>query len=336
MQLKHQGLTSSLKKALLPVYVLAGPERYFIEEEAKAIKAAYALNREVDHKLLTVDSSEDWQQIEEEANSYSLFASYVFLDVRYEKKSIDRVGKKIIANYLSSVNQRCLLLIRCPHVPLSQLQWLSASDKTVLVSAYPPSLQDMRNWIAKQLQQHQLKFTAHIPDIILHKVQGNMFACSQALEKITLIYPAGSTLQANEMLQQLSDQSEYQLYDLSEACLAGNTENALRILGKLLILPNEYSLILWIITQEIRLLLQLKHLLQQQRSLTEACAELKVWKQRVRLYQAANERLSSSLLQQLMLTAHNIDLLIKTGKNSRHVARLLESSVLSFCQGQSE
>ncbi|QDP72783.1 DNA polymerase III subunit delta [Legionella israelensis] len=334
MLIKHQALIPSLKKAIFPLYVLVGPEYYFVEEETKMIKEAFSLNKEVDYKILTIQSKEDWYLLNDETNSYSLFASHAFLDVRYEKKNIDQAGKEILLNYLADANQHCLLLIRCPCVPVSQLQWLSSKDKAVIISAYPPSIQDMRRWIISQLQQHQLKFTPKVIDIILYKVQGNMLACSQAIQKMILTYPPRSELNADEILEQLSDQSEYQFYDLTASCLAGETEKAIRVLRKLMIFQKDYSLILWIITEEIRVLLQLKHLVhQQQYSLTDACKKLKIWKQRIKLYQTANHRLSPSFLQQLILTAHKIDLLIKTGKTGP-VSHLLESMVLSFSQGQ--
>ncbi len=44
---------------------------------------------------------DDWNQLIEEANSYSLFAEAIILTVLYDKKSIDAAGKKYLILFAS-------------------------------------------------------------------------------------------------------------------------------------------------------------------------------------------------------------------------------------------
>lgn len=332
MVIQHQALSQHLKGKMVPIYVLVGPDEYFVNEEAAAIKKAFKAQHDCDEQIMTLLSPDDWKEFEEQANSYSLFASHNVLDLRYDKKSLDSMGKKIIQHYLTSPNLQSLVVLRAPNIPAKQLLWLSSNKDVVLVTAYSLNEGAMRNWIAKQLQENQFKFNQDVVDLIYHKVQGNMQACAQAIEKLNLTYEPGTQLVSEELLEQLSDQSEFQLYDLSEACLAGQPEKALAAVRKLIQAQAEYSLVLWILTQEIRTLIQLKHL-EKTLGFSKACDELKIWKQRVRFYQIASKRLSEDLLEQLLMTAYQIDNLIKSSSGFA-IQYLFESLALSLSLGR--
>jgi len=333
MQIKHQGLKQHLSKSLLPVYFLIGPDEYYIDKEAKAIKKAFSLNKEITAKIVTISSSADWDEVKSEVYHYSLFSDNMFLDIRYDKKSIDSAGKKILSDYVKNINPHCLLLIRSPNISIKQLQWISNSEQVMIVSAFPADPQTMKTWINNKLLKNQYKFNKDIIEFIFTTVQGNMSACSQVLQKIYLTYEPGSTLNNEDIMKHLSNQCEFQIHDLSEAWLRGSTIKALQILKHLLLVDNQYSLVLWLLTKEIRTLLQFNQLIQQKISLSEACKQLNIWKYRASFYQTANQRLSETFLHQLLVKAKMVDEYIKTGKN-RFASHLLDQITYEFCQGQ--
>ncbi len=332
MLIQHQALSQHLKGKIAPIYVLVGPDSYFIDEQAKAIKQAFKSQHDADVKILSILAADDWKLFIEEANSYTLFASHQLIDLRYDKKTLDSPGKKTLEHYLENVNEQCLVLLRTPNIPAKQLQWLAAKDKVVLVTAYSLPAPALKTWINKQLQRNQFQFDHSVIELIFHNVQGNMLACAQAIEKIDLSHAPGAQLNAKDLLEQLSDQSAFQLYDLTEACLAGQVEKAISVTRKLLLNPAEYSLVLWLLTQEIRTLIQLKDI-EQSAGFSKACEQLRIWKQRTGLYQKASKRLSVKLLQQLLLSAFEIDNAIKSGTGAS-IKHLFEKVVLLLCRGE--
>lgn len=329
MLIKHQQFKQHLQRQLLPVYVLAGPDLYSIEKEFKALRLLFSQQQEVDYKIITVDNANDWQELKDELNSYSLFSQASLLDVRFEKKSIDSTGKKVLGEYIKQPNSDKLLVIRCPQVPAKQLSWLSSSDQAVVVTAYPPDKQTMLRWTQEQLQKQQYQFDQTIPNLIVEHANANMMACAQSIRKIFLVKTPGSQLNTEDVLEQLFDQSEYQLYDLKDHCLAGQTTEAIKICRNLQRFRSEATLILWMLCQELRTLYRIHQQLSKGISFNEACKTFKIWSNKTGLYQQALKRLTAAALEKLLTDAIAIDEGIKQGKQELAQQRL-EQLIINF------
>src|SRR3990167_9370625 len=164
-----------------------------------------------------------------------------------------------------------------------------------------------------RLQQNNWQITSHIPRLILSYTQGNLNATDQVLQKLQLTYPANTLLIETHIKQFLHDQSEYKLFELTHACLSGNTEQALLSVRYLLKAPKGCLLIVWALTQEIRHLNQL-YFLTQYMDWPAACTQLKLWSSQFNLYQAALNQRSLKQLEQLLLHCYQLDTLIKSGQ----------------------
>lgn len=333
MQIKQQALAQHLKKQIAPLYVLIGQDNYWLEDSLHAIKSAIKSAAECDEKQLHINNPEDWGMLIEEANSYSLFSDTVLLIVNFDKKTLDAAGKKVLGEYLSAINPRCHIIIRAAQLPTKQVQWLTNEPQAMVVVSYPLNPEAMKSWIANQLKLHSLRFDALIPELIHQYTQGNMLACAQAVEKIHLSNAAHSTITAQQALEHLSDQAEYSLFELVDACLMGQTERIVHILRQAAENKTEATLVLWMLTQEIRNLLQLTYLQQQNIDFKTACGQLKIWPQRSSLYQISLKRMNGAALQPLLQYAQSIDERIKTGLSGQ-VWNALETLALCLGIGQ--
>ncbi|KTD34162.1 DNA polymerase III, delta subunit [Legionella moravica] len=332
MQIKHQLLKQQIQKKLDPVYVLTGQDNYLIEDSLNSIKSSIKTMHDCDEKIISIQSSEDWNTVMEEANSYSLFSDTILLNILYDKKSIDATGKKILTAYLNAINPRCFIIIRAPNIPAKQLTWLSNHNQVLVVVAYPLSSDAMKSWIQSQFKLNSLNSTPQIADLIYQYTQGNMLACAQVIEKIALCNPPGSQITDQLALEHLFDQCDYSLYELVDACLQGQADKAIQILRQAVNSKSEPTLILWMLTQEIRLLLQLSSLIRLGAHIKNACSELKIWAQRVNLYQLAIKRFDEMHLQQLLCYCKAIDEQIKSSLNTQ-VWNSLEKLTLSLSLG---
>jgi DNA polymerase-3 subunit delta len=330
MQIKQQMLAQQIQKKIAPLYVLIGQEHYLLEESLNTIKSAIKKDYEYDEKIISIQSTEDWTTVLEEANSYSLFSDIVLLNIFYDKKSIDATGKKILTEYLKMINSRCFIIIRAPNIPAKQLQWLYNSEYVVLAVAYPLNKDSVKNWIASQLKKNSLNFEQQVPDLIHQYTQGNMLACAQVIEKIALSNPPNSQINSQQALAHLSDQCSHSLFELIEACLTGQADKAIHILRQAANNKTEVTLVLWMLTQEIRILLQLSF--RQNTDFKTACNQLKIWPQRINLYQASIRRLNNPTLEQLLHYCKSIDEQIKSNLNTQ-VWNALEKLTLSLCIG---
>ena len=142
-----------------------------------------------------------------------------------------------------------------------------------------------------------------------------MLACAQVIEKLTLVTADEERLTTEHVLEQLSDQCDYPLYELAEACLSARPEKAILLLRQTCQNKTEPTLILWLLTQEIRLLIQLHHLCKQSMSFSAACNQLNIWPQRARSYETTLARLSLVKLQSLLHACQQLDVQIKTNQS---------------------
>lgn len=330
MNIKYQALTQNLRQKLYSLYILTGSDHYLLNDAAITIKKAWRQCGECDENTVQLNAPADWEQLREEANSYSLFSELVLLDARCDKKSIDAAGKKMLQHYIQNINSKCLIILRAPNVPSKSLQLLANNEHTVLVQIYPFSPSELQRWITTQLQHHAIRHEAQVPTLIHHYTQGNMLACAQVIEKLVLITNKNELLTKSMVLEQLSDQCDYQLYELAEACLSAHTEKAIHLLRQACQNKTEPTLILWLLSQEIRQLIQLDHLRKQAISLTTACTQLKIWPQRARSYETTLARVPLIKLQQLLHTCQQLDEQIKSNQ-SVAIWHGLENVALVLC-----
>jgi DNA polymerase-3 subunit delta len=316
MLIKYQALEPTLSKQSHALYVLTGTDPYLLNHAASSIKATWRQKGDIDEKKLQLNTSADWTLLIEEANHYSLFAEHVLLDAHYEKKTLESAGKKSLQIYLENMHARCVLLLRAENIPQNQLAWLAKHDHVLLIQAYPLADAALKNWIKAQLQSHAIRFEPQVPDLIQYYTQGNMLACAQVIEKIALVYDQ-EVLSVDKTKEQLTVQCDYQLFELADACLNAQAEKALYVLQQASQNQTEPTLVLWLLTQEVRLLIQLSQLAKQQAiPLAKACQQLKIWPHRLRLYETALKRLSSEYLYQLLIKCQQCDEQIKSNQSA--------------------
>lgn len=335
MLIKHQELNFKMPNRLPALFVLIGREIFLINKVAETIKASWrqATAQDSDEKILDLDSARQWDLLMDEANSYSLFSPTLLLDARYEKKTLEAEGKVFFENYLQNVNKQCLVIIRAPQLTQKQLQILTNHPLAMIVQSSYPSKPSILHWIKEQFQKQSIHIEAEIISMIELYTRGNLLACSQLIEKIILIHDPAEALSQDFVKQQLYDQSDYQLFELSDTCLLGDGAQALVILRHALQNRIEPTLILWILTQEIRYLIQFIALGKQGIGFQAAVTQLKIWPQRAKLYQKAVSQHTEAHLNSLLLTCNTLDTLIKTSQNQQ-LWRSLELLVLALASGK--
>lgn len=332
MQIKPAMLLSQMQKETPLLYVLVGQEQYLLKESVDSIKAILKKSTSCDEKTLFIHSEKDWPLVLQEANSYSLFSEIVLLQVVYDKKSIHGLGEKVLSEYVKKANPRCFIILLAPHVPAKQLQWLSNEEKVLLITSYPLDSESMKRWIVSQFKKNFFEIAPQVTDLIHQHTQGNMLACAQVIEKIALSYAPHRTIQAQEVLEHLSDQCTNSLFELADACLLGQADKAIHIIRQAANNKTEATVVLWTLTQEVRNLLQLSFGIQKKMDFNILCKKLKIWPQRIKLYQIAHKRLANPLLKPLLGVCLAIELQIKGGANTQ-VWNALEKLSVSLATG---
>lgn len=333
MQIKQNLLSQYIQKNSFAIYWLAGQDAYLIEDSLKTIKNHIKNSHECDEKIISLQLAEDWKNVPEEANHYSLFSEVTLLNIFYDKKSLDATGKKIISEYLTNINSRCFIIIRTPNIPSKQLNWLASLSEVLLIIHHPLNAEAIASWIAERLRKSSFTFDVNLPTLISQYTQGNRLACAQVIDKLILSYTPNSHITVQQGFEHLFDQCEYNLFELIDALLLGNVDKSIQIIRRAANNKTEAPLVLWMLAQEIRILLQLNYLVDQNITVPLACKQLKIWPQRIPMYQTALKRLSSQELRKLMSYCLTVDEQIKSNLNTQ-VWNNLERIVISLCKSE--
>ncbi|WP_131781739.1 DNA polymerase III subunit delta [Legionella gresilensis] len=328
---KYNSLTVQLPKKLPAIFFLLGQELFQINQLTQAIKQAWLKqhDNEIENTTVFIESATDWTNLETKANSYALFTNTTLIDVRYDKKLLESVGKSFLNNYLENPNSSCLLIFKAPNLPPKQLQFIFNHELVSIIQVITPNTTLIKKWLHEHLQKFGLS-DPHIATLIYQFNEGNLFACAQFLEKLELIHEPHQSLTLDEIKDHLHNQSNYSLFELAQTCLAGDATKAIQILKQTYHNKTEPTLILWLLAQEIRLLMKLHHLTQNGASFQNAANQLKIWSTKLNLYQAALKRYDFSFLSSLLQHCKHIDIQIKTTQ-SKQVWQLLEGITLSLC-----
>ena len=307
MKLNPQQIPQAINNQAIKSFILHGDEPFLMTHYADQILSAYN-KRSFEIHRITIESNNDWQQIAELSSTYSLFSDNQLFDCRYNKESIDAQGKKVLCNYLELASIDCLLLLRAPK--LKQTTFLKKYDKIyALIKAWPLKDQALIQWIRQRLNQENLQTSHEGYRLIADFTEGNLLACDQAIEKLSLLHEPGQ-LSLQEIESTLSMEARYDIFKLADSCLAGDLK-ATQILHALQRQGIEPTLILWSLCKELRLLIKLHWLVQQSNPFTKAFQTLRLWDSKKSLYQHAYQRLSLEDCYQLLQRARRIDDCIK-------------------------
>ncbi|MCX7116578.1 MAG: DNA polymerase III subunit delta [Legionellales bacterium] len=332
MLIKYQALIPHLKKTMKPIYIVSGTDLFLFNEATRTLKSAWREKGDMDEKSFDILSPSDWTRVPEEANSYSLFGELVLLDIRFNKKTIDATAKAVLEKYRQNSNPRCLILIQATEAPVKQWQSLSHHENVVVVQVTPLNNMGMLSWIKDQLTKRLIRCEAQVPQIIQHHTQGNMLAAAQVIEKIALMKDESTVTSVKDVEEIMIDQCDFQMYELGDACLSANSLKTLHLLRFAYHNRVEPTLVLWLLTQEIRQLIQLSYLLKQSMSISSACAQLKIWPKRVTSYEMCLKRLPKDTLYRLLQESKSLDERIKTSQDAQ-IWQSFEKLALDICLG---
>jgi DNA polymerase-3 subunit delta len=313
------------------MYVLVGTESYLLNDCALQIKQAFKQQGDYDTKVIDLELAADWNELFAEANSYSLFHDNVFLDARFPKKTVDAKAKELLTDYLKDVNDRCAILLRLPLATAKSLTWLYNHPNVVLVQIYPLNAMAQKQWTEARCKTYHLNISPTVPSCILRYTEGNLTATSQLIEKLAIAYKENELITEAMVEEHAADSCLYDIYGHADACLHATCNIALKLVQQSRAEDVEPTLLLWIITQEIRRLIKLIELTQHQHiPFAKACEQLFIWSTKTALYNKAMQRYSLPSLYHLLQRCKQMDEAIKTSQTDLFWSQM-DTTVLHLC-----
>lgn len=321
MQLAPAQLPGHLAKGLRPLYLLHGDEPLLQQEAADAIRAAVRAQGEVERSVHTVAGAHfDWSTVLAAGGSASLFADRQLLEIRIPSGKPGKDGSAALQQIAARAAQQegTTTLVLLPRLDRLTRQgaWFGALDGAgISVQIDTIERHALPAWIASRLQrqgqqvapgeegQRTLQFFAD-------RVEGNLLAAHQEIEKLALIHPAGE-LSFEAVRSAVTHVARYDVSQLAEAVLGGQPVRAQSMLDGLEAEGEAAVRVHWALAEEIRSLKRVRDAIDEGRPMPMALREARVWGAKERLYERALGQLDRGFLARLVGDAHRVDGIVK-------------------------
>ena len=304
-------------------WILHGQEPLLEQNLLDAFRKSWQQN-EIERQRYDIGNVSDWKNVFNALNSLSLFSQQLAIEVHGNIKP-DANGLKQLKSYIQH-NEDNLLLIVLPKQDSSSLksaffQTVEANGVVVpLTATYP---QDRQRILTSEADQLGIQLDADAWQWLMQHHEHNLLAAKNSLMRVADTFSELKLIQIEQLYACLQDQSRYTTYDLSDALLAGNLAQSVKIYQYLLAAGEPDSLILWTLSKEMRLLMQLFE--QPHNAL-----QLGIWKTKVSQYQQTLRRLNAQQFLTWPNLVLRIDASIK-GMSKENSEHLMLQAVAELC-----
>ena len=319
MQIRPDQLAAHLQRGLKPLYTVWGDEPLLAQEACDAIRAAARAAGYAERKVFAVAGAHfDWSSVLGAAQARSLFAERQLIEIRIPGGKPGKDGSEALQRYVEALPEDLLTIVQLPRLDGQQLRsaWFAALDRAgVSVRVEPVERRALPAWIAERLAAQGQRVAAgeagqQTLAFFADRVEGNLLAAQQEIAKLALLHPAGE-LSFEQVEQAVLDVARYDVFQLGEAVLAGQTARALRMLDGLRAEGEAPVLVHWTLASDLQALARVRDALDAGQPMPLALQSARVWGAKQRLVERVAPQLAAQTLTRLLAAASVCDGLVK-------------------------
>ena len=313
MRIDSEQLSQHLSRGLKSLYVVFGEELLLALEAADRVRATAHEKGHDERRVLFVESGFDWGEVAMVGNSLSLFATRRVLDLRIPSGKPGKDGSEALQSLAGSLPEDTIVLITLPGLDRQQLasKWFDALQRAgVAVHAAAVKREQLAQWLSGRLAQQDQRADAETLEFLVSRVEGNLMAAYQEVQKLALLFPAGM-LPFEEVKNAVMDVTRYNVFEIGATLLKGERVHFVRMLDGLRGEGIAPPLVLWAIAEETRVMARLKAAMDAGQPLSQALRDARVWGPRQELMPRALQRLTSTQLMAALRRAADVDRMIK-------------------------
>jgi DNA polymerase-3 subunit delta len=314
LKIPFRQLERHLRDRLANAYLIAGDEPLLVDEALEAVRAA-ARGRGFDSRELHMtDRSFRWAELAGDADNLSLFASRKIVELRLGSARPGDAGSRTIAELVEKADpDRLLIVVVAEKIDSSAARtaWVKALEQHgVFVEIWPIERTELPRWLDERARAAGLTLTSAAAQLLAERLEGNLLAADQQIKRLALLAP-GSEVDEAQVLEAVADNARFDVFRLTDAVLAADSERAFRVLDGLRAEGVAPVLVSWALAREIGLLARLQFAVAHGESLDNALMKNGVWRRRQPLVKQALARLRRHDFKALVAGAAQADNTIK-------------------------
>ncbi|NQW94724.1 MAG: DNA polymerase III subunit delta [Polaromonas sp.] len=351
MNLAPAQLTEHLKRGIKSLYTLHGDEPLLVQEFADSLRAHAREQGYTERTVHTVQGAHfDWSEVLASGGSLSLFADKQIVEIRIPSGKPGKDGSVALQQIAERAqgDDSTLTLIILPRLDsmTTKSAWFGALENYGVTARFEPIARSMLpQWISQRLSNQGQRVAAgeegqRTLQFFSDRVEGNLLAAHQEIQKLGLLYNSAPTLPASrgslppegasfprggpseksadpvtlsfeQVENAVLNVARYDVFKLSEAVLGGQTVRVARMLDGLQAEGESEVLVHWAISEDIRSLKRVKDAIAAGRPMPMALRENRVWGIKEKLYERVLPSITDTTLANLLTAAHKVDGIVK-------------------------
>lgn len=337
MKIAANQLSSSLEKKLLPCYLVTGDEPLLVQEALDSLRAAARRRGFGAREVHVAGTGFDWGELTAAAGSLSLFADRRILELRLPTGKPGHEGSAAIVDLVKRLGDDLVCIVSAPKVEKAALtsKWVSCIDSAGgVVQIWPVDVGELPGWIEARMRRAGLAPDRDAVRLIADRVEGNLLAANQEIEKLRLLLGSGHVSGADAE-DAVANSSRYDVFKLVDAAVAGDAARAMRILGSVRDEGVATPLVIWALARELRLLARLADSVGSGSDLGSALNRERVWRNRQGIVRACIGRHRTADFHRLIQTVRKADAATR-GRLTADPWQLLTETVFGMASGRAK
>jgi DNA polymerase-3 subunit delta len=307
LRLRPEQLAAALGRSPSGTYLVSGDEPLLVGEVADAIRAAARAAGFLDRQVFFIDRSFSWDELRQASQSLSLFAEKRLFELRMPTGKPDK-GAAVLAELATHPVPDLLYLVITGKLDKKSIDspWVQAVERHgSWIPVMPVETAALPAWLRGRAKTLRIELAPTAAQLIVDRVEGNLLAAQQELEKLALL-SNGAPVDVDLVMRSVGDSARYDVFQLAEAAAAGDSIRAMRVLLGLKGEGVEPTLILWALVRELRGMWQARD-----RERLRSTGRGSGWNLAANPSPRATARLKRLALAPLLLQASHADRVIK-------------------------
>lgn len=299
------------------MYVITGDEPLLVTEAIDGLRSIATKSGYLERTSLVMDARSDWFTVIAATQNVSLFGDRRLIELKIPGGKPGKTGgdtlTRLVELSLGASLADTVVLISLPRLDRAtkNSKWATALQRARAFLEVPTiERAELPDWIQQRMARQGQRLEPQSLEWMADKVEGNLLAAHQEIQKLSLLYPEG-TIKPQDVEQAVLNVARYDVFGLRDAMLSGQASRALHILAGLQAEGEGLPLVLWAVGDEIRLLARLSATQAAGHDVGAAMRQHRVFGNREHLLRQTLRRLPAGLWPVAVQHAHDIDRLIK-------------------------
>ena len=323
MKIYHNQLDNTLRQGFKPVWLVFGDEPWQKDNSLAVIKK-YAKNQGFSEIIrFSSDTSFDWQQLLDEYQALSLFASQRIIEIELTTVKVGDAGNKALLALAERLTQdfnsgnapQDVMFIfhgaKLDAASANRKWFKSLTQLGCYLPLYDIELKAMPQWLSNQARQRKLNVSGELNALLVELFEGNLLALAQELDKLGLLF-GSQAISIEQAEQLLLKQAKFNPFQVIDALLRGDCAKCIVMLDQLQQEGMAPAQLIWVFHKEINQLYTMLNQLAQGENMANIYKQYRIWDKRKSLYQHALTHIKIDNVKRAMVRIADIDLLSKT------------------------